>query len=89
MLTLAGIVLSKLAGPLTANEGGLGELLLEQDVVSPAIQQDHTGQMACAKALEQIGFSAGVEVERMQKYTTQCRSFQSYHFEGLVKRLNV
>lgn len=88
LLTLAGIVLSQLAGPLTANEGALGELLLKEDVRTPALQQDISGKLQGSEALRQVGFSPSIDKQRLQKYSTHCRSLQAYHFDGLVKRLS-
>ena len=87
LLTTAAVVLTKLAGPMTANEGALGEMLLANDIIQPAIQQDHKGVLPVTSLLHQIGFSASVSSRELEAYSNHTRVFQSYHFEGLVKRL--
>ncbi|MBX2870701.1 MAG: hypothetical protein KTR30_01335 [Saprospiraceae bacterium] len=88
LLTTAGIVLTKLAGPISANEGALGEMLLEEDIIQPSVQQDNKGHLAPAAILQQIGFSSGINRDQLASYTVHQRSFQSYRFEGLMRRLS-
>lgn len=89
LLTTAGIVLTKLAGPMSANEGALGELLLEQDIIHPSVQQDNKGKLVTGAVLQQIGFSQGLDKDLLESYTVHQRSFQSYRFEGMMKRLSL
>lgn len=89
ILTAAGIVLTKLAGPMSANEGALGEMLLAQDIIQPTIQQNSGGELSPIESLQQIGFSQGLNRDQLESYTVNQRSFQSYRFEGMMKRLSV
>ncbi len=89
ILTTAGIVLTKLAGPMSANEGALGEMLLEQDITQPSVQQNSKGELVPSQSLQQIGFSQGIDRELLESYTVKQRSFQSYRFEGMMKRLSL
>ena len=88
LLSIAGMVLTKLAGPLSANEGALGEMLLEQDIVQNAAQQDSKGLLDSSVFLEQIGFSHGMNKDLLESYTVHQRSFRSYRLDGVMKRLS-
>ena len=88
LLSIAGMVLTKLAGPLSANEGALGEMLLEQDIVQNAAQQDSKGLLYSSVFLEQIGFSHGMNKDLLESYTVHQRSFRSYRLDGVMKRLS-
>lgn len=89
LLSMAGIVLTKLAGPMSANEGALGEMLLERDIIHPSVQQDNKGHLDTVVALQQMGFSQGLNKDLLASYTVHQRSFQSYRFEGMMKRLSL
>lgn len=89
LLTAAGVVLTKLAGPMSANEGALGEMLLEKDILRSSLQQDNKGHLDTIDVLRQIGFSQGLNRDLLDSYTVNQRSFQSYRFEGMMKRLSL
>ncbi len=89
LLTIAGLVLTKLAGPMSANEGALGEMLLERDILQPSLQQDYKGCLDPVDVFQQMGFSQGLNKDLLESYTVHQRSFQSYRFEGMMKRLSV
>lgn len=88
LLTAAGILLTHMAGPMSANEGALGEFLLEKDIVAPSLGQQANGQLATASVLQGIGLAPQLNMTALEEYTKECYTYQSYNFDGVVKRLS-
>lgn len=55
LLTAAGLLLSGMAGALTAHEGAMGEFLLEKDIVIPAITFGPDGRLESRMAASKKG----------------------------------
>lgn len=87
LLTAAGILLTHLAGPMSANEGALGEFLLEKDIVTPSLAQQPNGHFATDTVLQGIGLAPQLNTTVLEEYTVECLTYQSYNFDGLMKRL--
>lgn len=87
LLTAAGILLTHMAGPMSANEGALGEFLLEKDIVDPSLGQQANGELVTDSVLQGIGLAPQLNTARLDEYTKECYTYQSYDFDGVVKRL--
>ncbi len=88
LLTAAGILLTHLAGPMSANEGALGEFLLEKDIVTASLSQAPNGHLATDPVLQGIGLAPQLNTTALEAYTKECLTYQSYNFDGLMKRLS-
>ena len=68
LLSAAGILLSGLAGNLTACEGAMGELLLEKDITAPAISMGLDGKLDGKTALPETGLGR-IDEAALEQYT--------------------
>jgi muconate cycloisomerase len=69
LLTSAGVLLASMGNALTAQEGALGTFLLQKDIVSNPIQQDHTGQLSTQQLFENPGLVDAIAYENMSRFT--------------------
>ena len=88
ILTTAGIILSALAPKLIAHEGGLGTILLEQDICEFSIKIDKNGIIKTKSVLDNIGLSSlnrTVSLKKQHQPTPINRNSSNLS----VKRLNL
>ena len=71
LLTAAGILVSGLVGPLSSFEGALGTLLLKEDIVAKAIQQDQTGRVNTSDLFLKPGLRADIQRKSIKDFA-QC-----------------
>lgn len=72
LLSAAGIILSTLAGPMTANEGALGNFLLEKDIFQPPVQHQLDGTLTTEPILKANGLGGKIDLALLEHYTTAC-----------------
>ncbi len=69
ILTAAGIALVSAAPDLTAMEGALGDILLENDITSKAINIDWEAQVFPRENIQNSGLGVSIEITRLLQYT--------------------
>lgn len=87
LLTAAGILLAKMAGPMTAMEGALGAFLLKKDITNPSLSQAADGYLNPEAVLQQIGLAKAVDDLVLEQYTLRSRVYKPYKFNDVLKRL--
>ena len=68
LLTSAGLIFSSLAKDLTANEGGLGKYLLEEDISSPSLRFNQKAKINLAHVSNTPGLGVNVDPDFLKKY---------------------
>lgn len=75
LLSAAGVILTALAGNMTANEGALGNFLLEKDLFDPPVQHQRDGQLAVAPILDNIGLGGNLDRILLENYALEHSTF--------------
>ncbi|MCB0564630.1 MAG: hypothetical protein KDD01_09680 [Phaeodactylibacter sp.] len=68
LLTTAGILLSGMAGAMTAYEGAMGTFLLEKDIIVPSITMGLDGRLDTQAGLPKIGLGL-IDMAALEQYT--------------------
>ena len=70
LLTAAGLIFSSLAKDLTANEGGLGKYLLEEDISEPSLRFNQKAKINLMHLQNAPGLGISVDPGFLEKYQT-------------------
>lgn len=75
LLSAAAVILTSLAGPMSANEGALGNFLLEKDIFHPPVQHQLDGSLSTHQVIKANGLAGKLDLALLEHYTYESTAY--------------